>query len=121
MASSRMVALGSAPGCGFVRGLERGLHAPVGERGGRLSGGERQRLCLARALVRRPRVILLDEATNQVDGATERAILAELEQSAGDCAVLMVAHDPSTAALAGRALALKDGAIVSPDAGRVVA
>lgn len=108
-------------GCTFVAQLERGLDTRVGEHGTRLSGGERQRLCLARALLGAPRVLLLDEATNQIDPEAEQAILGALRAHAADVAVLLVAHDRATAALADRVLVLEDGRITPGAADRVVA
>lgn len=67
----------------LVRSLPLGLDTPAGELGVRLSGGERQRMGLARALYRRPSVLVLDEATSALDGATERDILDHLEQLPG--------------------------------------
>lgn len=96
----------------FVERLPRGIHDVVGERGVTLSGGQRQRLALARALLRGPRVLLLDDATSAVDPRVERAILDRLRGSVA-ATTLIVAHRVSTIALADRVLLL--------DAGRIVA
>jgi ABC-type multidrug transport system fused ATPase/permease subunit len=89
----------------------------VGERGVTLSGGQRQRLALARALLRRPRLLLLDDATSAVDATVEQAILAGLrQQSDGDptgTVTVVVAHRVSTIALADRVLLLDDGRIAA--------
>ena len=82
-------------------GCPDGLDEVVGERGVTLSGGQRQRLALARALLRQPRLLLLDDATSAVDARVEQAILAGLRGCA-DATTLVVAHRVSTIALADR-------------------
>lgn len=69
-----------------------GLDGPLGDRGGRLSAGERQRLAIARAVLRRPGLLILDEATNALDAAAERAILARLDALRPGMTILMVSH-----------------------------
>ena len=71
-------ALRTAQADGFVAALPDGLDTKLGERGTSLSGGQRQRLSLARALVRRPRLLILDDATSAVDPEVEARILASL-------------------------------------------
>ncbi|HMJ75526.1 MAG TPA: ABC transporter ATP-binding protein [Iamia sp.] len=97
---------------GFVAALPLGLDTELGERGITLSGGQRQRLALARALVRRPRLLILDDATSAIDPSVEGQILAGLGQSLATTTVV-VAHRVSTIRLADRVLFL--------DAGRVAA
>jgi ABC-type multidrug transport system fused ATPase/permease subunit len=96
----------------FVERLPDGLDGIVGERGVTLSGGQRQRLALARALLRRPRLLLLDDATSAVDARVEQGILANLRGSTVATTVV-VAHRVSTIALADRVLLLDDGRIVA--------
>ncbi len=96
----------------FVHRLRRGLDEVIGERGVTLSGGQRQRLALARALLRRPRLLLLDDATSAVDPRVEQAILAGLRGST-EATTLVVAHRVSTIALADRVLLLDDGRIAA--------
>ena len=75
-------ALRTAQADGFVAGLPHGLDSRLGERGTTLSGGQRQRLSLARALVRRPRLLVLDDATSAVDPEVEARILAAMRHAA---------------------------------------
>ena len=96
----------------FVSGLPDGLGTVVGERGVTLSGGQRQRLALARALLRRPRVLLLDDSTSAVDPVVEAEILGNLRSRAGHT-LLVVAHRLATIRLADRVLFLDGGRIVA--------
>jgi len=94
----------------FVERLPHRLDDVVGERGVTLSGGQRQRLALARALLHRPQVLLLDDATSAVDARVERAILDGLRERLA-ATTLIVAHRLSTIALADRVLYLEGGTI----------
>lgn len=85
-------ALESADAWDFVAALPEGMHTLIGERGGRLSGGQRQRLALARALVHGPRLLILDEATSNLDPAAEGAVLATIEHLKGRLTMLAVTH-----------------------------
>ncbi|HEV7823435.1 MAG TPA: ABC transporter ATP-binding protein [Mycobacteriales bacterium] len=97
----------------FVDALPDRLDTMVGERGASLSGGQRQRLALARALVRRPRLLVLDDATSAVDPAVEAAILAGLRASADGTTVLVVAYRRATIALADEVVFLDRGRVVA--------
>ncbi|MGA8852265.1 MAG: ABC transporter ATP-binding protein [Aeromicrobium sp.] len=100
---------------GFVSALGRGLDAQLGERGTTLSGGQRQRLALARALVRHPRLLVLDDATSAVDPEVEQRILQALaQQTAGGSGptVLVVAYRKATIALADDVVLLDGGRVV---------
>ncbi|MEX1249240.1 MAG: thiol reductant ABC exporter subunit CydC [Acidimicrobiia bacterium] len=76
----------------WARSLEAGLETPVGELGGTLSGGQRQRLAIARAFLRDPRVLVLDEATSELDAPTERLLLDQIALERGKRTVIVVAH-----------------------------
>ena len=95
----------------LVAGLSEGLDTVVGERGTRLSGGQRQRIGLARALYRRPSVLVLDEATSALDNVTEHEIAATLGRLQGSMTILIVAHRLSTVRHADTLVYLKDGRV----------
>lgn len=96
---------------GLVADLPAGLETLVGERGVRLSGGQRQRIGLARALYRRPRVLVLDEATSALDNVTEHEIAKTLASLQGTLTIIIVAHRLSTVRHTDTLVFLKDGRI----------
>jgi ABC-type multidrug transport system fused ATPase/permease subunit len=104
-------ALRTAQADGFVAALPAGLDTRLGERGTSLSGGQRQRLSLARALVRRPRLLVMDDATSAVDPEVEARILAGLREGPDDSSVLVVAYRKATIALADEVVFLRGGRV----------
>ena len=102
--------------CDFVAELPQGLDTIIGEEGLSLSGGQRQRLSLARALAKRPSVLLLDDPFSALDVNTEERIITGLREGLeglGGATTLLTAHRPSTVALADRVLLMVDGAVVA--------
>jgi ATP-binding cassette, subfamily B, bacterial len=104
-------ALRAAQADGFVAALGHGLDTQLGERGTSLSGGQRQRISLARALVRRPRLLILDDATSAVDPEVEARILQALRTGGTGATLVVVAYRKATIALADEVLHLEDGRI----------
>lgn len=84
-----LVAAGAWP---FVEALPQGMFSVVGERGSMLSGGQRQRIAIARALVKRPRLLILDEATTALDPGTEKEVCASLRRLKGEITILAISH-----------------------------
>jgi ABC-type multidrug transport system fused ATPase/permease subunit len=103
-------ALRTAQADGFVAALPKGLDSRLGERGTTLSGGQRQRLSLARALVRDPRLLVMDDATSAVDPEVEARILAALRARQG-ATVVVVAYRKATIALADEVVYLAEGRV----------
>ena len=102
--------------CDFVAELPQGLDTVIGEEGLSLSGGQRQRLSLARALAKRPSVLLLDDPFSALDVNTEERIITGLREGLeglGGATTLLTAHRPSTVALADRVLLMVDGTIAA--------
>jgi ATP-binding cassette, subfamily C, bacterial len=88
-------ALSAAGSWDFVTSLSGGMDWVVGERGARLSGGQRQRIAIARALVRRPKLLILDEATTALDPKTEAAVCETLEKLRGNVTIIAISHQPA--------------------------
>ncbi len=97
---------------GFIAALSSGYETTVGDRGVRLSGGQRQRLGIARALYRQPALLVLDEATNALDGVTEDAVLAALNGPGGPVSTVIIAHRLKTVIACERIYLVESGAIV---------
>ena len=93
----------------FVADLPKGLETAVGERGVRISGGQRQRIAIARALYRKPEVLIFDEGTSALDNATEAQMMAAIEQLRGNHTIILVAHRLSTVRNSDRIVFLEHG------------
>ncbi len=100
-----------AQALGFITNLESGFSTVVGERGYTLSGGQRQRIALARCLLEKPSVLILDDATSAIDVGVESLIHESLKTSLEETTTLLIAQRVSTIALADRIVFLEDGAI----------
>ncbi|QRX96416.1 ABC transporter ATP-binding protein [Streptomyces noursei] len=94
-----------------IAALPDGLDTELGERGAGLSGGQRQRLAIARALLQRPRIVLLDEATASLDGESEAALRDSIDIIARHCAVVAIAHRFSTITQAEKIIVLAGGGV----------
>jgi ATP-binding cassette subfamily B protein len=106
-------ALAVAQADGFVDRLPEGARTRVGEQGLSLSGGQRQRLALARAVVGRPRFLILDDPLSALDVHTEARVEAALREVLRETTALVVAHRPSTVMLADRVALLSGGRIAA--------
>jgi ATP-binding cassette subfamily C protein len=103
--------LDAAAAAEFVGAMPQGLDTVVGERGTRVSGGERQRLALARALLRRPSLLILDEATSALDSESERRVQASIEALHGRLTMIVIAHRLSTIRAADQIVVLDGGRV----------
>ncbi len=102
-------ALRLAGAWGFFAALPQRLNSTVGERGGKLSGGQRQRIVIARALVHKPALLILDEATSGLDPESEASIYETLRQLRGKLTIIAISHQPAAVTAADRSYRLHDG------------
>ena len=106
-------ALRAAGALDFVESMAEGIYTEVGEKGTKISGGQRQRIALARALVTKPRLLILDEVTSALDPETEREIIANILALRGRSTVISITHRPAFLDIADRVYELMDGRIES--------
>ena len=99
----------------LVQSLPLGLDGLLGERGQQLSGGQKQRIAIARALLQQPAILVLDEATSAVDEATEREVIAAIDQLFAGRTRILISHRASTLADADLHLELRDGQLRSKE------
>ena len=107
-----MEALKLAGAADFIAGLPAGLDTNVGEMGGKLSGGQRQRISLARALVRRPAMLILDEVTSALDPATEAEIIRNIAELSPRYTIIVITHHESWASIADQLYNIRTGEAV---------
>lgn len=100
----------------FVADLPQGLDTIIGDRGVRLSGGERQRIVLARAILRKPAILILDEATSALDGENELTIQEALKALQGRMTIVVIAHRLSTIQGADQVIVLEGGKVMQQGA-----
>jgi ATP-binding cassette subfamily C protein len=96
----------------FVKTRPKGIHSSVGQRGLMLSGGQRQRIAIARALVRKPQLLVLDEATTALDPENEAAICQTLRKLGGEITILAISHQPAVLEVADRGYRVKDATVI---------
>jgi ATP-binding cassette subfamily B protein len=108
--TAEVQAAAEAAGLGpLLQRLPQGLETPVGERGLSLSAGERQRIAIARALLRRPSVLVLDEPTAALDAATERRVAEGLREALPEATLIVITHRPALTEGADMVVTLKGG------------
>ena len=97
---------------GFVTAFKNGYHTEIGQGGAGVSGGQKQRLCIARALLKKPKILILDDSTSAVDTATEAAIRESFKNELKDTTRIIIAQRISSVQDADRILVLDDGKII---------
>lgn len=102
-------ALRAAGAWEFVNSMPQAMHSMVGERGGKLSGGQRQRIAIARALVHKPKLLILDEATSGLDPENEAAVCDTLQQLRGELTILAISHQSALVKIADKAYRIQNG------------
>ena len=95
----------------FIMGLEDGYNTFIGERGVKLSGGQKQRLCIARAILKQPKVLILDDSTSAVDTATDAKIRKAFVEDLKDTTKIIIAQRVNSVATADKIIVMDDGKI----------
>jgi ATP-binding cassette subfamily C protein len=108
-------ALRAAGAWEFVNSMPQGMQSMVGERGGKLSGGQRQRIAIARALVHKPKLLILDEATSGLDPASEAAVCDTLQQLRGELTILAISHQSALVKIADKTYRIQGGKILQEE------
>ena len=108
-------ALRAAGAWEFVNSMPQAMQSIVGERGGKLSGGQRQRISIARALVQKPKLLILDEATSGLDPESEAAVCDTLQQLRGKHTILAISHQSALVEIADKAYRIRDGKILQTE------
>jgi ATP-binding cassette subfamily C protein len=111
-------ALRAAGAWEFVAELPQQIHSSVAERGTALSGGQRQRIAIARALARRPKLLILDEVTSSLDPQTEAEICRTLQGLRGRLTILAISHQPAVVGVADRIYRIQNGEAILVRDGR---
>jgi ATP-binding cassette subfamily C protein len=104
-------ALRAAGAWEFVSAMPEGMYTPVGERGSGISGGQRQRIAIARALVRKPQLLILDEATASLDPESEAAICTTVRDLRGKMTIVLISHQPALLKVADKVYRLQGGTV----------
>jgi len=113
-------ALKAAGALDFVDAMPQGMDTPVGEKGTKVSGGQRQRIALARALVKHPQVLILDEVTSALDPETEHAIIHNILALRDEATVISITHRPAFLEIADQIYELSEGRLVETDKGQAL-
>jgi ATP-binding cassette subfamily C protein len=108
-------ALRAAGAWEFINSMPQAMQSIVGERGGKLSGGQRQRIAIARALVHKPKLLILDEATSGLDPKSEAAVCDTLQQLRGELTILAISHQSALVKIADKAYRIQDGKILQAE------
>jgi ATP-binding cassette subfamily C protein len=108
-------ALRAAGAWEFVNSMPQAMQSLVGERGGKLSGGQRQRIAIARAMVHKPKLLILDEATSGLDPESETAVCDTLQQLRGELTILAISHQSAIVKIADKSYRIQNGKILQTE------